>query len=917
MKALQKKRSVVSVLLILFMALAIGFAACNDGSGNDDGVTAPTNGTEPGTTPTSPPQVIRGPYVDRIEVLQHPSVPSGVGGMVNLTDARFKLTWVNDDGSAASPNITYASLEEGGLDQFTSERLTRPSNLGLYVDGSVTSGPNVAVRFSDDVVRNLTPISDRYVRVTHQRVKPGKEVYASVLVPAILPLRSFSVTGQIDEYYEDEFAIDPGAAIEVWGEYYTEAYDFNQEGREYLDDFGISRTIPAERAYRRAGFPAAQVRLKMMLPAGGAVDIVPNSETSSLEVRGVVLKDLRGTNGELLIPDDLNLNGTLKPLNSDPVANLYPRNYVHRIDVKRFYRVIGAVIENPDWAAFGWNNFTEGDSGRAIAAWQADLDRVEPNLVVTYRRTDGYGNVTNPPSKTRGWEYFQAAERLWRVNVGINNIVKETAYPSSNPSFSSARTGTANLNFSYWGQTVSTALPVGVLSGITIQGSGDIQLPTSFEAADLTETGMESETKRAIADAFEAAGYKVVGNFTASGGLTMTRDFPRLVNVDLAGNVYDWWPTGRGVSNPFGVKYAVQFYEDEGFSAKEVIAFNTGSALVDFTSIAETTVQTTAVPESGTRFRMVIVVESDRRPAQAISNKASLAGLRVRVRGNATPWVNVTGISNSLDKGETLWVTSDMANNNAHSLWNLNNYFTVQPSNASRRNIAFNVVTAVQNNRIPPRGTYVPSGTTLNDAVIRWDAFDPLTTRGQLTVTNNQLYITGSVANANEGAGTNLIDGTGLLPYNMPNVALITLKVPVLDIRIGDAGFGQRAQQSTAGDMRIVFTSGSSTTAIIPYSNIHVYGGEGTGQNSASGIDWIVTGPVGTRLTTNMIRRTTGGDLLIELTESAERIFTGITAVSRSDITVQLDARIANSVRSTDNGGTYRKSMTFTVGTEN
>ena len=191
MKALKKKEMrLISVLiwgLVAIGAAALFFAGCSGGDTQIEYL--------PGEPIPGPPgeviiQEVPGLRVIGMRVLRQPPYPSGQGGYAELAGSRIELTWQKGE------EPSYTQIEDIDFSDFYSERLMTPRKL------------------ADDAGYKTIPIY-------HKKAAYG--VSTSVMVPAILPLIRITVSGQINEVYEDDIDINPGTA-QIIGEWETSQY---------------------------------------------------------------------------------------------------------------------------------------------------------------------------------------------------------------------------------------------------------------------------------------------------------------------------------------------------------------------------------------------------------------------------------------------------------------------------------------------------------------------------------------------------------------------------------------------------------------------------------------------------------------------------------------------------------------------
>jgi len=814
MKALQKKRGIGSVLLILLVALAVGFTACSNDTGGDDNGNNNNNGNTNGNgngNGSGQTQVTE--YVGKMIVMRHPSRPSGVGGMVDLTDAKFELHWVDQNGVFTGKVTTAESDAE--LSEIWSMRLTTPSN---FKNLATVQGEGATAQW--DNTFSVTSDEQRMVQVFHRREYPGGlPVSTSVLVPAVLPLRSVSIRETIKEYYEDDIFSDLSeSGIEVWGEYWVNAYNENWEGRIIGDMTGHEK-LNRDSAYRKDTFPLAMSTKKMIMPVG-TISVVPKFTRSGniitkaeLELYGVITSELRGIGGVELSASGSGFEGST----TGPFI----------VNVDKFYSVSRVEFANMNWDDPVWAGpFLETSPDMTQAQWKTRLDTLKPELRVSYSWANGYGEANNPEPQTRKWEFFVRAEEEFRVNM-LNpaKFVKNTVYSTGDIAFSGVRTGgTVRPTLTYWGERITGNMPVLLLTGIEVQKVNTVvpREPWGAPSGTLfpTDAGaQETAFRRMISKAYADAGNQVMGVYTG-GGKEHKAPLGTLVN-EVTGIWRDESGSGNG-----GVTYAPVFYQNSLTAAekKEMVTMPPSGKIA------------TRFPGGNVPVIMALRVDYKvRRGGQdliTISNNTD-AGLQaalvsVRPTGKDTgiptgPWVNPQFTTSGATQGAgsstftgTFWVTPDLVNSETGEA-------------------AFNFPIGINGNRSSQNAViYAKTSGNTPHADVLVNTETGRVTGVKTDKITGALEMTAKIPNSVYAADTPEWEFT-----EWTGTATLTLKYPVTNIK------------TTAGTpIALVFAS--STATDVSSSALEIKGGQGTSKTVAD-IVWELVDAGGTNLNNNTI----------------------------------------------------------------
>jgi len=807
MKVLQKKRSVTAVLIILLAALAIAFAACSDGGeGNGNQITDPERPDPP------PTEVVKYEYVDYIEVMKHPTRPSGVGGMVDLEDAEFKLYWV--DQNKVRVREEYVKIDHPDkAKQFYSMRLTTPSYLGEKpTDPDIWDDDP-----GDDSIFDKTKFSkdaDRLIQVFHKQSAPWKTVSASVLVPAILPLRAITVVDQLFEYWEDDYYLDlDEQGIIVWADYFVEAYNANWEGNATDADGAAITTF-----YRKSTFPQANPRVKMILPNGANLSVKADPVKGEITLMGIITRDFF-EDSDAQLPLTGGGTSNWQGINGDNTATDVT------VNVDRFYKVKD-VKAGINWEDAGWGTpYTDIDT-ITVAQWRSRLDAVKPDLTVTYEWANGYGVAKTIEPKVRTWEYFQALELAYRVNMDSDKSlgVGRTGYPTTTPALSGARGGLpVEMEFSYWGKPVKTPIDVYTLRKISVSGTA-ITLPFGLRGASLAGSG-DFRVRQALSKAFYDAGGKIEGEF-ALGTKTTPKNMPSL--LDDAGN----WrtDTGSGVRTA----YTVQFFDqgavaDTGFDIRFEASTPTKSIPAGTKANVSSTIPTGSAAFT---FRMVIQADDFTGGLARINNQRNLTVSSVKLEtkpGEVEVWVNpvFTKVSDKVP----VETTGSAAANGTITLGDI---FKLANKPSVDGPINWTVNTTANGDRI----TQVTDDQIVDGVVT--------VTRADVNTTTYKLYLTATIPKAKmDTANDNETIG------NWTQNVVLEVYFPVESVTIEPAG------------KSVTITTG---TGQIGQANITVVGGQGldTAANIKKVLRWIVIEDGGTNLETAMLSTDGSGNVNID-----------------------------------------------------
>jgi len=488
MKALQKKKGLSlwkgGLVLLMVLACMLGFLSCSDGNSDNSGTTG-GNGEGGDKPPVT--EIVAGPFVSKIEVLQNPTRPSGVGGMVDLWGAKFRLTWVNADGS---PNKVEDVTDTS---EFYSDRLANSSKFPYLYNGTDVDVPGYYV-----LSGTLSTDYERMIDVRHIKAL-NQNVYASVVVPAVFSLERITVTGWVDTLYEDDRDI-PRDNIQVMG-YYNErevkAYNLSQANTMVTNSDGTF--LPITVGYRQPGFPAAVPAGPMPLPPG-----VPSMKVSGNEVW------LIGLNTPEFEPTKDPKYFTV------PLLNYYEVDSVNLLDV--------------DWKALnGGDPWLDTMGSTSTNSWISKFGAAGAKLKVTYKGTsNGYTGSTSD-TKERTWDYFESAYRDTQAGLDFLAPAKPTNIAST-VDFSVARNNQKpTLDMWYFGKKVTnTEIPTYKLASVELKDTkATITLPGNWQGKTVT-AGSAAE-KGAILDVarqLDLGGYELLGNYqlgaAAKGGTAET-----------------------------------------------------------------------------------------------------------------------------------------------------------------------------------------------------------------------------------------------------------------------------------------------------------------------------------------------------------------------------------------------------------